>query len=161
MCTDDVSGAVPDNSTLLALASGPTRLAQLLADLGEDAAHRRPSPEEWCVVEVVVHLGDVEPRYRARLERIASEDNPQVPAIWPRPMPDPLPPPDEALAYFRDERTRTVDFLSTLEAGAWDRRAHHATLGATTLLEQVRNLIEHDDNHLHQIVQAIETIERR
>lgn len=158
---NNASGAASGNTALIApLASMPHRIAQTLADVGEDIARRRPWPEEWCAVEVVVHLSDVEYRYRARLKRIASEDNLQVPAIWPRSMPDPLPPLSEALANFRDERAKTVAFLSTLATEAWESPAHHATLGATTVCKQVQGLIAHDEDHLHQIVQTMKVVGR-
>ncbi len=143
---------------IISLASAPDRILREIAEIGEDTACRRPSPNEWCVIEVVVHLGDVEHRYRARLKRIASEDNLQVPAIWPRSMPEPLPALSEALASFGDERAETVAFLSALASKAWERPAQHATLGATTICKQVQGLIAHDENHLNQIMQTIELI---
>jgi hypothetical protein len=159
VCSEsDTSG---DAVLLASLASMPGRLAQMLTELDEEVARRCPLPEEWCVVEAVVHLADVEPRYRTRLERITAEDNLQVPAIWPRAMPDPLPSLPEALAHFGDERAKTVAFLSPLGIEAWERPAQHATLGATTLRKQVQGLIEHDENHLRQIVQAVGSNERR
>ena len=153
----DTSSVISSDTALVAsLASIPDKIAQMLADADEKIARRRPSPEEWCVAEVVVHLGDVEPRYRARLECIVTEDAPQVPAIWPRSMPDPLPLLSEALANFRNERAKTVAFLSSLSPEAWERPAHHTTLGATTVRKQVQGLITHDEDHLNQIVQTIE-----
>lgn len=157
----DASNVTSGDTALIAsLASMPERIARMLADVDEDIARRRPLPEEWCVVEVVVHLSDVEPRYRARLERIVTEDAPQVPAIWPRPMPDPLPLLREALKDFRDERAKTAARLSALSLQAWERPAHHATLGATTVRRQVQGLIAHDEDHLNQIVQTIELVGR-
>lgn len=162
MCTEsDASSVASSDATLIAsLASMPGRIAQMLADVDENIACHGPSPEEWCIVEVIVHLSDVEPRYRARLKRIASEDPPQVPAIWTRSMLDPLPLSGETLANFRDERAKTVAFLSALVHGAWQRPAHHATLGATTLRKQVQLLIAHDEDHLNQTVQTVELVGR-
>jgi len=76
-------------------------------------------------------------------------------------MPDPLPLLPEALADFRDERARTVAFLSALAPEAWERPAHHATLGATTVRKQVQGLIAHDEDHLRQIVQAMQMVSKR
>jgi hypothetical protein len=152
---NDTTSVTPSDAGVIAsLALIPDRIAQLLVGVDDDTARRRPLPEEWCVVEIVVHLSDVECRYRARLERIVTEDNPRVPAIWPRSMPDPLPLLREALADFHNERTKTVTFLSALTPQAWDRPAYHTTLGATTLRKQVQGLIAHDEDHLNQIVQT-------
>ncbi len=162
MCTEsDASSVASSDATLIALlACMPGRIAQMLADVEEDIACHRPSPEEWCIVAVIVHLSDVEPRYRARLRHIASEDTPQVPAIWPRSMPDLFPLLGETLASFRDERAKTVAFLSALAPEAWERPAHHLTLAATTLRNQVQGLIAHDEDHLNQIVQTVELVGR-
>jgi hypothetical protein len=151
----DASGVAFNDAALIALlASMPDKITQMLADVDESVARHCPSPEEWCIIGVVVHLSDVEFRYRARLERIVAEDNPRVPAIWPRSVPDPLPLLREALADFHNERVKTVTFLSALTPQAWDRPAYHTTLGTTTLRRQVRSLIAHDEDHLNQIVQT-------
>jgi len=73
----DAPGVTSSDAELITtLASIPDRIAQMIANVDENIAHRRLSSEEWCVVEVVVHLGDVERRYRARLKRIVTEDAP-------------------------------------------------------------------------------------
>ena len=120
---------------------------------------RPPAPDEWCIVEIVGLLGDIESRYRGRFERIVSEDTPQVPAIWPSPMPDPLPQLSNVVAVFEHERAKTVAFLETLALGAWQRGANHATLGSITLLKQVQGLIDHDEEHLKQILQTLMMLE--
>ena len=141
-----------------ALASVPDRVTRMVAEIDEDTARRHPLPEEWCIIENITHLSDVEPRYRARLERIALEDNPQVPAIWPRSMPDPLPLLSGVLADFCDERARTMEFLSAIKSDEWERPAYHATLGATTLRMQVQGLLDHDEDHLRQIAQIVKLV---
>lgn len=156
--SDTLNVTSGDTVLIAFLSSMPERIARMLADVDEDVARRRPLPEGWCVVEVVVHLSDVEPRYRARLERIVTEDAPRVPAIWPRSMPDSLPLLREALGNFRDERARTVARLSALAPQAWERPAHHVTLGTTTVRKQVQGLIAHDEEHLNQIVQTIDLV---
>ena len=136
----------------------PHRITQTLDDLDEDMVYRRPEQNEWCIVEILIHLGDVESRYRGRLGRILSEDSPKVPSIWPSPIPDPLPSFPDAFAIFQHERTKTIDFLSNLEPEEWQREAYHATLGPSTMLKQVQGLITHDEDHLNQIIQALKSI---
>ena len=136
----------------------PDRITQMLGDLDEEVAHHRPEQEEWCIVEILVHLGDVESRYRERLGRIVSEDSPHVPSIWPIQMPDPLPPFCDAFAIFQHERTKTINFLSNLAPNEWQREVHHATLGPSTLRKQVQGLIAHDEDHLNQIGLTLRSI---
>ena len=146
-------GVLIDSLTIV-----PHRIKQILSNLDEDMAHRHPTQDEWCIIEILVHLGDVESRYRGRLECILSEDSPHVSSIWPNPMPDPLPSYSDALAIFRYERTKTIDFLSNLAPEKWQRTVYHATLGPSTLLKQVQGLIDHDEDHLNQIVQTLRSI---
>ena len=74
-------------------------------------------------------------------------------------MPDPLPQLSSAVAVFEHERAMTVAFLETLALGAWQRGAHLATLGSSTLLKQVQGLIDHDEEHLKQILQTLMMLE--
>ena len=136
----------------------PHRITQILGDLDEDMAHHRPEQDEWCIIEILVHLGDVESRYRGRLGRIVSEDSPHVPSIWPIQMPDPLPSFSDVFVIFQHERTKTINFLSNLAPDEWQRAVYHATLGPSTLLKQVQGLIAHDEDHLNQIVQTLRSI---
>jgi uncharacterized damage-inducible protein DinB len=137
-----------------ALALAVQRLIQMLDGCDGEWLYRPPAPDEWCVAQTVWHLGDVEARYRQRLERIVTEDTPQVPAIWPGPAPEPLPRIRHAVTVFEQERSRTVAFLTSLKPDAWQRGVHHATLGLSTLQKQVQALIDHDEEHLEQILQT-------
>ncbi len=96
------------------LASMPRKIRQMVGDSDVEKACMLPGRDQWCLIEILVHLGDIEARYRSRLERILSENTPQVPAIWPSPMPDPLPRLHDVLAVFQHERAKTVAFLSSL-----------------------------------------------
>jgi hypothetical protein len=136
------------------LASMPRKIDRIVGDIDAEKACRLPAHDQWCIVEILVHLGDVEARYRERLGRIVSEENLHVPAIWPRPMPGPLPSFHDSLAIFQQERTKTIAFLSALTQEAWRREVHHATLGPSTLLKQVQGLIDHDEDHFQQMAET-------
>lgn len=138
---------------LQALASTPTDIKRLLKGIDESTARRRPADSEWSMVEIVNHLVDIEDRYRVRLKRVITEDNPYFDYMHP----------DEAavdesisiqalVKQFELGRGETVGFLSAISQGDWARPAVHETLGETRFRFLVQNLLDHDIMHLSQIV---------
>jgi uncharacterized damage-inducible protein DinB len=134
------------------LESAPRDLARLLRPLDAAAAHWRPAPGEWCVADVVAHLGYCEAPYLARLRRVAEQDNPFEPALHPNESAHDLARPlAELLDMFVARRAETVAFLSGLGQRDWGRPLVHATIGPTKLRDQVQELVTHDNLHLEQI----------
>ena len=142
------------------LQSTPRDLARLLRPIEATAALWRPAPDDWCIADVVAHLGYCEAPYLARLRRVAEQDNPFEPAL----------PPDESahdlalpladlLAAFVARRADTVAFLTGLGQRDWGRPLVHASLGPTKLRDQVQELVTHDNMHLEQIVALRERLE--
>ena len=144
------------NNLILSLSTGPEKANRITLDPHHKLANHHPAPDEWSVAETIFHLSDIEPQYRARLKRMVMEDSPQVPAIWPSPIPDPLPPLEESLQKFHDERAITVDFLSSLQDETWKRQADHATLGTVTIHGQVQNLLSHDEENFYQVIDTLD-----
>lgn len=142
-----------------ALAATPRDLARMLRPVGAEAAVARPAADEWCVADVVAHLGTTEVRYLARLRLIIEQDNPRVPYIHPdesahdlaRPLPS-------LLEEFAARRAETLDFLESLSQRDWGRPLVHETLGPSRLRDQIQMLVDHDSAHLEQIVALREQI---
>ncbi len=144
-----------------ALGSTARDLTRLLRPLSETQARVNPLPDVWCVKDVVAHLGDIEPQFRARLLRIVNEDNPREAFINPNPATHDLTLPVASLiGQFTRERARTVAFLEGLTQPQWLRTCTHATFGLTRLRKQVEILIGHDNEHLAQIVEIREALDR-
>jgi uncharacterized damage-inducible protein DinB len=136
---------------LAALESAPGDMRRLVQAADEASAHRRPSPDEWSLAEVLAHLVDVEGRYLARLKRVVDEDCPHVPSIHPdETVYEPAVPPGELLAQFGQCRDETLVYLRRLSAGDWQRKAVHETWGIVSLRSLVQALVDHDTNHLQQ-----------
>lgn len=138
---------------LRALRSSPRDYALTARSTPAGDLHRRPTPGEWSVGDVLSHLSDVEQRYLKRLQRLIDEDNPAVPWFGPDETTHDLTASlDDLLAEFTRRREDTLDFLSALKPGQWQRPAVHRTLGPTTLRFLVQYLLEHDIEHLNQII---------
>jgi uncharacterized damage-inducible protein DinB len=143
-----------------ALAATPRDLARLLRPVGAAAALARPTPDEWCIADVVAHLGYIEPLYLARLRRIVEQDNPYEPYMHPDASTHDLTRPLSGLFdEFAARREETLAFLAALNQRDWGRPLIHATIGPTRLREQVQELVSHDNNHLEQIVTLRERLE--
>jgi hypothetical protein len=135
------------------LQATPRDLARLLRPVNDAAARWRPVPDEWCVADVVAHLGYCEVPYLARLRRVVEQDNPFEPYLHPDESTHDLARPiAELLEAFVSLRAETVAFLSGLDQRDWGRPLVHETLGPTRLRDQVQELVAHDNTHLEQVV---------
>ena len=136
-----------------ALSGTPKDLRRLIKPLDDAGALATPAANAWCIKEVIAHLGYIEPRFRARFERIVAEDNPNVPWMGPDETAHDLAQPASALIdAFASEREKTASYLGALTQAQWLRVCTHETFGVTRLRKQVEILIGHDNEHLAQIV---------
>jgi len=138
---------------LQALASMPADLRLMLKRVDTAAATHSPSPTQWSILQVLAHLLDVEERYLIRLHRVVTEDNPFLPTIHPDDTALPTTPLLALLNQFEAARTQTLDFLQALSPGSWQRPALHETQGATKFRYLIQMLVDHDTQHLNQIIE--------
>jgi uncharacterized damage-inducible protein DinB len=139
---------------LQALAATPVDLHRMLKNGSDAAAHHRPSPDQWSTAHVLNHLLDVEERYLTRLQRVVQVENPSLPYIHPDENGyDPTQPLPDLITQFEQARTATLLFLKELPPGAWQRPAVHQTLGPTQFRYLVQMLVDHDTQHLNQIIE--------
>jgi hypothetical protein len=159
------------------------RIARTADDLGaaiagqpEAALARRPDAASWAAKEIVCHLRDIEAMYLLRLEVIAALDEPMIAAagmgsrvLGLKPDGNPTAPDrwaedrqylrndtGEALASFRRRREETLAHLAALSPEQWQRGGIHPRRGRMTVVDFVRDMAGHDDNHLAQLRRALE-----
>lgn len=136
-------------------------LIRVLRPVSADVSLRSAAPDDWSIADIVAHLAYVEPLFLARLQRIASEDHPRVPSIDPdRSAHDTSQPLGALLQAFILRRAATVAFLQGLEQRDWARKVTHETMGEGRLRDHVQLLVDHDSNHLQQIVALREWLEK-
>jgi hypothetical protein len=144
---------------LKALRANPVTLRALVDRVDDAARRRRPSPDEWAIVEVVAHLADTEERALDRVRRMLSEANPRIPAF------------DQAalavernylamdvdaeLARFEALRHEHVELLTSLDDAAWQRPGVHAEQGRMTVQLYVAHIAGEDADHLAQIARLV------
>ena len=143
-----------------ALEATPRDLARLLRPIDDAAARWRPAAGEWCLADVVAHLGQMETPYLARLRRVAEQDNPFEPYLHPDERAHDLTRPlAQLIQEFVARRAETVAFLTSLDQRDWGRPLVHETIGPTRLRDQVQELVTHDNLHLAQVVALREQLE--
>ena len=112
-----------------ALAATPHDLARMLRPVDTALALARPTPDDWCIADVVAHLGYIEPLYLARLRRVAEQDNPYESSLHPNAAAHDLTRPlSELFDEFTARRAETLEFLGGLDQRDWGRPLVHATM---------------------------------
>ena len=122
--------------------------------LSEQLLRWRPAEGEWCLKEVAAHLRDAESLYQKQIELIAYSREPRLPyeAI------DVLPserdyrdvPLSRLLHEYEANREETVWLLRMLGEEEWQRCGIHPYRGRISVHDIVRELHEHDLEHLYQ-----------
>ncbi|MCS7011879.1 MAG: DinB family protein [Anaerolineales bacterium] len=140
---------------LAMLRSTPAALTTLTDSLPSEFWQCRPAPGEWCLVEVLCHLRDVEAEVNLpRLQKVLAEENPFLPGVvtdtWAEERNYASQDGHRALVEFVASRRRLIALLNAATDG-WLRPARHAIFGPTTLFELVGFIAEHDRNHVRQI----------
>ena len=118
---------VPDGPILDTLAREIEATARFLAPLSAEDATRRPTPDDWSLVEVLGHLADAERVFAYRILRIARAD----PTPWESVEFDDYAAAsgyarrdlDSVMAELVATRAATIALLAGLDAAAWRRRA--------------------------------------
>jgi hypothetical protein len=135
------------------LAATPDTLRVVAGTLSDDAAARRPDPEEWSAGEVVAHLVDAEVSWFKRIHLMVDEDRPRL--VWYSNPDYSLPPLRESLDTFLRMRTEDVAYLEALPERAWERTGDHEHWGHIDVIWAGRHLAAHDADHLAQISRAV------
>lgn len=139
---------------LQALAATTKDLARMLSKTDETLLQQRPTSDQWSIADVLNHLIDVEVRYLRRLQGVVQEDRPLLPAILPdETAHDAHARRDELLARFSRARAEMLTFLEGISLGDWQRSAVHETRGEIRFRFLVQHLVDHDTEHLNQIIE--------
>jgi predicted alpha/beta superfamily hydrolase len=148
-----------ERSVLVALENAPALLVPLIRAVPEALRKRRPAPDRWSAHEHFCHLVSLEPRFRARLERMLIEDDPELDPIYPSPEDDAgallaldL---EEAIAAFIHQREELAAILRELPPEGWARAAKHPEYSTYSVLVLTRHMALHDMLHGYRIEDAL------
>ena len=134
----------------------PSALERELKGISEQTLTYRASEGEWCIKELVGHLRDVAEIYHKRLYMMSTQTDPV------------LEPQDQdvlarehnylgrdvtdMLRELAQHRGRTVQLLTTLVNWNWARTGQHLERGRMSIRQMVEYMVEHEADHLAEIV---------
>lgn len=139
--------------------STPLTLRALVAQADAGLVSGQPGQGDWSIIEIVTHLADAEDMVLKRIERMLSEDDPDLPAYDPselaemsgygsRDMTGEL----ERFAALRGE---LAEILTGLDDAGWQRTGQHEEVGQITVEGMTAHMAAHDAVHLAQIARIL------
>ena len=139
-----------------AAEKNPKQIAAAVLGLPEKTLRYKPSPDKWCILEILGHLADMEILYAYRVRQMLADKDPVIAPIdqddWAKNLgylESPLP---ELVALYGLNRHANVRLLRRLKADDLQKSARHPELDQpVTVADYVRMMSKHGPNHLEQI----------
>jgi len=146
---------------LARLAATPAELTARLGAATAAVLAQRPAPTAWAPVEVVCHLRDLEESFHERLTLILTSDGPCFPTTNPARWADERQylrhDAQVAARAFARRRAETLALLRGAGADDWPRAGRQLDSRGWRTVDDFLTLIAwHDDNHLEQLVRALD-----
>ena len=134
-----------------------------LAKFSKDELKKRTAEGEWSALELAYHLYIADGLALEQIQRVQSEDNPQIVATEeeaPRLTRESTPPVtlEAVLAGMAARREEIFQYLSTLPAEGWDRPFRHHAWGQRKFYQLVNILPFHDQMHTQQLISIKESL---
>jgi DinB superfamily len=144
------------NKHLAAAEKSPKEIASAVSGLSEQTLRYKPSPEKWCVLEILGHLADTEIIYGYRLRQMLADTKPVIAPIdqdaWARNLNYLKSPPMELVAFYALARHHNLRLLRSLKASDLNKSASHPEMQREmTAAELVERMGGHGAAHLQQI----------
>ena len=161
MSTMEEYAEQPREQRLARLTRTADELAAAIKGQSDGVLSRRPDAKNWAAKEIVCHLRDTEEVFAARIEQVRVMD---VGPRWGDSNADRMAEErqylrndaEEALVAFRRRRAETLDLFTGLAPGQWEKSGIHPVRGRFTIDAILSVMAWHDDNHLAQLIRALE-----
>jgi hypothetical protein len=129
----------------------------LLKNKNEEEYLWKPSPDIWCLLEIICHLYDEEREdFRARTKHTLETPNELLPQIdpqsWVKSRKYMEQDYSEKLNQFLKERELSIKWLRSLSKPGWDNYHEHTKFGKMTAKMFLANWLAHDYLHIRQIL---------
>ena len=139
-----------------AAEKSPKQVAAAVSGVAEKVMRHKPSPEQWCILEILGHLGDVEIVYGYRLRQILADKKPVIAPMdqndWARNLGYMENSPAEMVALYGLNRHANLRLLQRLKPGDLEKSAFHPeTQKNFSVADLVERLGTHGASHLQQI----------
>ena len=161
MSTMEEYAGQPREQRMARLTRTADELAAAIKGQSDAVLSRRPDAKNWAAKEIVCHLRDTEEVFAARIEQVRVMD---VDPRWGDSNADRMAEErqylrndaEEALVAFRRRRAETLDLFTGLAPGQWEKSGIHPVRGRFTIDAALSIMAWHDDNHLAQLIRALE-----
>jgi hypothetical protein len=139
-----------------AAEKSPKQIAAAVLGLPDKTLRYKPSPEKWCILEVLGHLADIEIVYAHRFRQMLADKKPVIAPMdqdaWAQNLGYMETPAPELVALYGLNRHHNVQLLRRLKSGDLGKSAYHPELKHdVTVAEYVERMGTHGANHLQQI----------
>ncbi len=115
----------------------------------------KPSPRDWSVHELIVHIADSEANSYVRCRRFIAEPGSSVMAYdgnqWAKALHYHAQSPDEALALFKWLRHNSYVLIQSLPEAVWANTVDHPENGVMTMDDWLDVYARHVPEHLEQM----------
>lgn len=151
---------------LEAAEKSPKEIAAVVSGLPEHVLRYKPSPEKWCVLEILGHLADVEIIYGYRLRQMLADTKPVIAPLdqnaWARNLNYMDCRPSELVAFYGLGRHHNLRLLRGLKPSDLSKSAFHPELQReVTVADLVERMGGHGAAHLQQIEKVKAAATRR
>ena len=141
---------------LEAAEKSPKQIAIAVSGLPDRVIRYKPSPDKWCILEILGHLTDIEIVYAYRLRQMLADSKPVIAAMdqdqWARNLGYMDVPAPELIALYGLNRHHNLRLLRRLKPEDLAKSAYHPELKRdVTAAEMVEQMAAHGANHLEQI----------
>lgn len=148
-------------SGIMAILDGlrqtPVILSDLVTPITEAEAAAVRGEGFWSIAEHVAHLAAVQPMGLDRINRMLKEDHPEFTPFFPDRDETlhsaAVPPMEQLLDHFAQERQTLVERLQTASPTDWGRTAVHPEYKHYSVLIFARHILMHDHWHMYRIEQ--------
>src|ERR1700746_260814 len=139
-----------------AAEKSPKEIAAAVSGLLEEILRYKPSPDKWCVLEILGHLADVEIIYGYRLRQMLAHTKPVIAPLdqnaWARNLNYLDSPPSELVAFYGLARHHNLRLLRNLMPSDLSKSAFHPEMQREmTVADLIERMGGHGRAHLQHI----------
>ena len=139
-----------------AAEKSPKQIAAAVSGLKDKTLRFKPSPDKWCILEILGHLADIEIVYGYRLRQMLADKEPVIAPMdqndWARNLGALETPAPEMVALYGLNRHANLRLLQRLKPADLAKSAFHPEMNkAVTVADLVERMGTHGASHLQQI----------
>jgi uncharacterized damage-inducible protein DinB len=143
-------------SHLDAAEKSPKQIAAAVSGLSDRVLRYKPSPDKWCILEIMAHLADMEYLYAYRIRQMVADKDPVIAPIdqdaWAKNLGYLESSVPELVALYGLNRHATLQLLRRIKLSDLEKSARHPEKPQpVTVADYLQMMSKHGPNHLEQI----------